>query len=1074
MPKKYIFISSLTVILFTAFYFVGFQAFGQTPTPTPTVTPTPSPTPTSTPTLTPTVTPTPVKSLTLTSPNGGEQFVKDQIYTIKWISSGIKTIAIDLYKGGSLYLPMAKSIENTGAWSWAPASGIPNGNDYKLRVSDSSDSTIYDESDNYFSIVAAGMFSIADVSGIKSSYTPDEKITLSVKGIETDGSPAMSEEGFNVQVYIYDSPRSKTYAGVNGSYNSSTGLWDAFLTAPSDASLAYDLEVFLYCANDNAVCATKYGRAAQVTKLFKFTLTSVQPSITVLSPNGGESWQVGSTQKISWQTNNIISPNDKITIYISPATDLSKNINLAQEISNSGFYSYTVDDPNKFSYRSSLFQAGNQFKILICAKLATSNNLCSYASDWSDAAFSIVAASQTSIQSGLCVRLSSSYGQTFTDIDSGSISVIGQIYYLNALPGITAGANQKMNFYAYMPSGGSNAYIGTAVAGSVEDATAFLPNRVLIATVVSGSNPTSPTSSFGGVIQSITSYAPGCANYTRSTPSITVISPNGGEAWEAGKTYTIQWKSTGISADTKINLQLSYIELNSTDRYEIAMFPDLQNTGSYSWTISDPLGDVLSLSKLKPDQFKMRVIYSTGTVQAEDYSDSTFSIISATPAPTPVPTSTPISTPAPIPTKGCGDQCIALGYASGACTNATSCDMYGGPDLGETFDCKSCPLGFISGTKDCLPPGEKVRCCCEKVRQTPIPSPSPTLTPIPQPPTGYYRSAYWQCYDGVESNEGGPTSCKSSETWQKYADEFCYGHCYADNSKCGVNTFKVGSECPSGIVCNIMVDCASDFFPVKTGEKDKNGCPIIKCEKEKPVPTTPPSTAGCQTDEDCQTGGCNNELCFKKGFEVSSICLWKPEYECFKKIGCKCVDNKCQWQQTSDFRECLSKISEAEENRLIKVPGKPDIYVIKNGKLHHIPSWNAFVAAGYKMEEVKPVEEEEIINKALVNLIRIPDDPKVYVVGKGLVRHIPNPEVFSSYGFNWGDIVTVSPAELKEYGQANLIRGIGEAKVYLVENGQKRWIETAETFQKRGYDWSKITEVNNTEINAYPTGGEIK
>ncbi len=175
----------------------------------------------------------------------------------------------------------------------------------------------------------------------------------------------------------------------------------------------------------------------------------------------------------------------------------------------------------------------------------------------------------------------------------------------------------------------------------------------------------------------------------------------------------------------------------------------------------------------------------------------------------------------------------------------------------------------------------------------------------------------------------------------------------------------------------------------------------------------------------------------------------------------------------AQLKECLSKISEAEENRLIKVSGKPDIYVIKNGKLHHIPSWNAFVAAGYKMEEVKPVEEEEIINKALVNLIKAPDDSKVYIVGKGLIRHIPNPEVFGSYGFNWGDIVIVSPTELKEYGQANLIRGIGEAKVYFIEDGQKRWIETAESFQKRGYDWSKITEVNKTELDAYSTGAGI-
>jgi len=276
---------------------------------------------------------------------------------------------------------------------------------------------------------------------------------------------------------------------------------------------------------------------------------------------------------------------------------------------------------------------------------------------------------------------------------------------------------------------------------------------------------------------------------------------------------------------------------------------------------------------------------------------------------------------------------------------------------------------------------------------------------------------------------------------------------------------------PTPTPCQVSVDCVPGYFPVNTGKKDESGCPLIICEKEKPTPM--PTPIGCLTDDDCQTGGCSGELCFKKGFEVSSICFWKPEYECFKKIGCKCINNKCQWQKTSDFNECLSKITEAEENRLIKVPGKPEIYAIKNGKLHHIPTWKAFVAGGYKMNEVKMVEEEEIVKRALVNLIRFPDDPKVYVVGKGLIRHIPNPKVFQSYGFKWEDIVTVSSTELKEYGQANLIRGIGQVKVYLIEKGQKRWIKTADVFKKLKYDWSKIAEVNDIELGVYPTGAEI-
>ena len=40
-----------------------------------------------------------------------------------------------------------------------------------------------------------------------------------------------------------------------------------------------------------------------------------------------------------------------------------------------------------------------------------------------------------------------------------------------------------------------------------------------------------------------------------------------------------------------------------------------------------------------------------------------------------------------------------------------------------------------------------------------------------------FRTAYWQCHDGKEENQGGETSCKPSEVWSKYAQESCQNHC---------------------------------------------------------------------------------------------------------------------------------------------------------------------------------------------------------------------------------------------------------------------------------------------------------
>lgn len=56
-----------------------------------------------------------------------------------------------------------------------------------------------------------------------------------------------------------------------------------------------------------------------------------------------------------------------------------------------------------------------------------------------------------------------------------------------------------------------------------------------------------------------------------------------------------------------------------------------------------------------------------------------------------------------------------------------------------------------------------------------------------------FNAAYWQCYDGAESKDS--SSCKTSDAWRADAKKFCDGHCYADKSKCGVNSFSVLGEC---------------------------------------------------------------------------------------------------------------------------------------------------------------------------------------------------------------------------------------------------------------------------------------
>jgi hypothetical protein len=57
----------------------------------------------------------------------------------------------------------------------------------------------------------------------------------------------------------------------------------------------------------------------------------------------------------------------------------------------------------------------------------------------------------------------------------------------------------------------------------------------------------------------------------------------------------------------------------------------------------------------------------------------------------------------------------------------------------------------------------------------------------------------------------------------------------------------------------------------------------------------------------CVISGCNSELCGEKGGPDVSICLYKPEFSCYKSGVCKKTDGKCGWVQTDALKTCIAQ-----------------------------------------------------------------------------------------------------------------------------------------------------------------------
>lgn len=93
-------------------------------------------------------------SLNVTSPNGGERWVRGTVNTVSWSSAGSSGsyVRIELLKAGSVNKVITSSTANDGAYSWSIPRTQTVGTDYKIRIISTLDSAVRDASNSNFVI----------------------------------------------------------------------------------------------------------------------------------------------------------------------------------------------------------------------------------------------------------------------------------------------------------------------------------------------------------------------------------------------------------------------------------------------------------------------------------------------------------------------------------------------------------------------------------------------------------------------------------------------------------------------------------------------------------------------------------------------------------------------------------------------------------------------------------------------------------------------------------------------------------------------------------------------------------
>jgi len=249
-------------------------------------------------------------SITITAPNGGENWEGGTTQTITWATTGnISDVKIEYSSdNGTSWNTIIASASNTGSYNWTVAN-TPS-NDCLVKITDAGGTTS-DLSDSVFSIL--------------------EQRTIAVT---TPNGGEAWEGGFS-QTITWSSTGNIVNVGIE--YSSDNGTtWNSIITSTTNSG-SYSWNVPNIPSTQCLIRIKDVAGSASDTSDAVFTITEMR-TVTVVSPNGGESWSSYSFRDITWITTGTVG-----SVAIDYSTDNGVTWNsLVSSAPNNGIYNWQV------------------------------------------------------------------------------------------------------------------------------------------------------------------------------------------------------------------------------------------------------------------------------------------------------------------------------------------------------------------------------------------------------------------------------------------------------------------------------------------------------------------------------------------------------------------------------------------------------------------------------------------------------------------------------------------------------------------------------------------------------------
>lgn len=586
-----------------------------------------------------------------------------------------------------------------------------------------------------------------------------------------------------------------------------------------------------------------------------------------------------------------------------------------------------------------------------------------------------------------------------------------------------------------------------------------------------------------------------------TTPSITVLSPNGGEVWEIGKTYSIKWNALGFSNADSVTIDIYKGNYNA----EVLSFRNILPGQGYYPVVIDPIIENNFWQSGRNDYWIQVLLIDSGNNILAKSKSNTFSVT----------TKDDLAKFIKVTSPNGGEK-----WETGKTYNITwsskgydkvrvfgECENYG--ILGPILDALS---GATGGSYSYTVPthlADQNQCKVQVAEN------SSMITNIQNGINSDYSDAPFSIVtatgttgvlkaDLKVNDSDHPVvpinyGSKFTASWISSGASYCTGY-GSDVATEDGGVWTTGRHPASGskVLYAKSVSGSVPFSTFHLGLQcwDDFGKSVMDLVENIPVALQTTGQVPIKDGSVVKIQGVPDVYFIKDGQKVKINSPKEFEEKGYKWDQVQTVQADLL-AQIAELKAQVKQLKEdlAKAGALLKSMTGNDVYVIKDGKKEKIQDPETFNKRGYKWDQIKSVSQEDLssipdftsttqqptiapaLPQGIVpgSLVKSPNSPTVYfITPTGAKKPILNIKVFNAYNNKWDNVKTVSQDEINSSPTVNAIRIGNDPKIYFISNGQKQWIKTPEAFAKQGLKWDQVVSVNKTEFEEYKEGEEIE